>query len=135
MFALSESTRFKCLLLISVLVIASNHLVESHNLPQLNDLLEETGLGQQKGAVNEQETKLIEQISALYEDNETLHDQEESLLKKVGTSKPDAHQKNALLSMYNLHLINRAQLGKLSEQLKNEVQLAVASENEVAPAA
>lgn len=130
MFGLS-GTRFA----LALSLLAGGHLLASAlTFPQLNEVLKGAGLDRQKGEISEQEIKIVEQISRLYEDNENLSDREGALLENLGTAKPNPQQKNILLAIYNMHLINRAQMNSLSEKLKREVEASIAGESQAAPA-
>lgn len=125
MFVL-DSTRFA----LALSLLAAGHLlVGAAILPQLSEVLRGAGLDKRVGDINEQEIKIVEQISRLYEDNESMSDQERALLEDLGTAKPSPQQKNILLAIYNMHLINRAQMNTLSEKLKREVEASAAGES------
>lgn len=130
-----NSTRLNLACVLLFVLVGAYLQVESLEYPQLSDILGGIGLGQQKSAINEREIKLVEELSKLYENNESLKDQEAAMLKNLGTAKPNPHQKHTLLAIYNMHLINKAKFNTLREYLRKEVEVTMASEKEVAEAA
>lgn len=125
--SVQNNKRFVSLIsLAGLLLVFCAHLqfVESHSLPNLQEVFKSAGLDKQDESITDREKGIMKDLTDLYESDNNLHAEEEQLLNEVGLSKPNGSQKGILQRMYNQHLLNLNSQSKLRDELNKAVEAA-----------